>query len=145
VMAKERPPRTAGPPRGQFGLRPRAPKAAWRDAVSERVSGCGYVTCLIVMVPVAGIGVILVYLGIGVVAERILRWADGQPIVLGLVGVGIILLSAWAVGRLLTRGPSTGLPRRQLFGAGVVFVVIGLVGLLVLWTAVTNKPGAPGF
>jgi hypothetical protein len=133
---------------GRYGTRPaRAPQEpwTWREAVSEGVSGCGYFTCMILMVPIVVIGLFVVYWGITGFSERVVRWVGGQPIVLGLVGVGVILFSVWGLGRVLTRGLSTGLPRRQLFGAGVVLVVIGLFGVLVLWTAVTTKPGAPGF
>jgi hypothetical protein len=100
---------------------------------------------MVLFFPLLLIGIVAVYLGIEAVTTWIGRGVSGQPILLGLVGVGLILVSALAVGRVITGKATPDLTRRQLAGAGVVWLAIGLVGVLVVWTAVTNKPEAPAF
>jgi hypothetical protein len=108
-------------------------------------NACVFLAVMILGFPILVIGLVAVYVGIDAIAGWVTRWVLDQPIVLGLIGAGILLFSAWALGRVITRAPTLGIPLRQVLLAGVLLVGMGLFGLLALWTAITNKPGAPGF
>jgi hypothetical protein len=65
---------------------------------------------IILAFPIGIIILIAVYVGINVIAERVFGWVFFQPIVLGLIGAWILLFSGWALGWVITRASTLGIP-----------------------------------
>jgi hypothetical protein len=91
-----------------------------RDAV-------GQIPCLILSLPIAGLGVVALFVGVNVLAEWVTGWAArglATPLGEGLVGMGAIAASAWMAIRILTGKSAPGTTQRAKLG------VLGLAALL---------------
>jgi hypothetical protein len=120
----------------------------WREGANDAATGCSYFGCMFLLIPLGVIGVVAFFLGIdllsGWLSPQIMSALD-QPLGLAVLGVALILLSAWGMYRVVSRRPTSGVTPVGIFGCGLVALVIAAVGVWVLLGALTHQPGTPGF
>ena len=135
------------PPWKDWREQSQAEQASGRRSRSAIWEGCS-VLLLAPMFIIGGIvGVVAATLGINLLAGWMVSLTEPlmEPLY-AVIGAALILLAAWAVFRLATGHAPPGTSRRALFGAVVVMIGFGAMGLVFLLAAFAPPaPDTPGF
>jgi hypothetical protein len=122
--------------------------ATWREAASDAASGCSYVGCMFLLIPLGIIGVIAALLGIDAISGWVSRGAMGaldRPLGRGALGVALVLLAAWGMFRVVSLRSTSGVTVPTMIGCGVIALAMILLGIWAIVAALTGQVGAPSF
>ena len=134
-----------GSPHGRGSGQPRPPKLTWRDGWN----GCAEAGCWLVSIPIALLGIGLGLIGFYVGVDVFVTWLMSIDVLATLLlatfaALFIGIAVAGLVGMIRGRAPSgTSAPNSAM--AVAVLILFGLMGLGMLYGAITYQPAAPTF
>jgi hypothetical protein len=122
-------------------------RSAERDRGSER-DAWGQIPCLILSLPIAGLFVVAVLVGMYALSARVADWMTSAfltPPGLGIGGILAILAGAWVAMRIVTGKSAPGTTRAaKLLGLGMA-ASLGVLGAALLLAAINRQSGASTF
>jgi hypothetical protein len=119
-------------------------RSAKRDRGSER-DAWGQIPCLILSLPIAGLLLVAVVVGVYAFSARVADWMTSAfltPLGLGIGGILAILAGAWTAMRIVTGKSAPGTTRAAKLLVLGVAASLGVLGAALLFAAI-NQQSAP--